>query len=68
MKLKKLKHSISQDELIEIGNPGASGSIFYKTSDDKFIFKTASSHESQFLRKILAGYAFVPLFFHHKNI
>lgn len=48
-------HSISDTELNEISNPGASGSIFYKTGDDKFLIKTVQYDECEFLQNILAG-------------
>lgn len=48
-------HSISETELKEISNPGASGSIFYKTSDDKYILKTVQYQECEFLKTLLAG-------------
>lgn len=47
--------SISQTELKEISNPGASGSVFYRTSDDKYILKTVQYQECAFLRTLLAG-------------
>ena len=39
-----------------IGNPGASGSLFYISQDDLFIIKTISSREALFLQKLLPGY------------
>eukprot|EP00800_Vazella_pourtalesii_P023869 TRINITY_DN98_c0_g4_i1.p1 TRINITY_DN98_c0_g4~~TRINITY_DN98_c0_g4_i1.p1 ORF type:complete len:600 (-),score=23.74 TRINITY_DN98_c0_g4_i1:116-1657(-) len=39
-----------------IGNPGASGSLFYVSQDDLFIIKTVSSKEALFLQKLLPGY------------
>ena len=47
--------SISQTELKEISNPGASGSVFYRTSDDKYILKTVQYQECAFLRTLLAA-------------
>lgn len=47
--------SISETELKEISNPGASGSVFYRTSDDKYILKTVQYEECAFLKKLLAG-------------
>jgi hypothetical protein len=52
-------HSISQTDLKEISNPGASGSVFYKTSDDKYILKTVQYQECEFLKTLLAGIFFV---------
>lgn len=52
-------HSIGETDLVEIGNPGASGSVFYKTSNDKYIIKTVQLQECEFLRSLLAGYALV---------
>ncbi|TRY82432.1 hypothetical protein DNTS_007884 [Danionella cerebrum] len=34
-------YSICKEPLIELSNPGASGSLFYLTSDDEFIIKTS---------------------------
>ncbi|KRY68380.1 Phosphatidylinositol 4-phosphate 5-kinase type-1 alpha, partial [Trichinella pseudospiralis] len=42
--------------LRELSNPGASGSIFYISSDDKFIVKTVQHKEAEFLQKLLPGY------------
>ncbi|KRY35254.1 Phosphatidylinositol 4-phosphate 5-kinase type-1 alpha [Trichinella spiralis] len=42
--------------LRELSNPGASGSIFYISSDDKFIVKTVQHREAEFLQKLLPGY------------
>ena len=42
-----------------MSNAGASGSVFYKTSDDKFILKTVQHQEAEFLKTLLAGYALV---------
>lgn len=41
--------------LRELSNPGASGSIFYLTSDDEFIIKTVQHKEGEFLQKLLPG-------------
>merc|ERR1719320_211702 len=48
--------SICNEPLRELGNPGASGSIFYLTNDDEFILKTVSLKEAEFLQKLLPGY------------
>jgi len=40
----------------ELSNPGASGSIFYLSSDDEFILKTVQHKEAEFLQKLLPGY------------
>ncbi|KAL7992976.1 hypothetical protein Chor_017232 [Crotalus horridus] len=42
--------------MIELSNPGASGSLFYVTSDDEFIIKTVMHKEAEFLQKLLPGY------------
>ena len=42
--------------MVELGNPGVSGSIFYLTQDDKFIAKTVQHKEAGFLTKLLPGY------------
>lgn len=50
-------HALGETELKEVSNPGASGSVFYKTSNDKYILKTVQYQECEFLRSLLAGYA-----------
>lgn len=42
--------------LISMSNPGASGSLFWRTSDDNFIIKTVQKDEATFLRKLLPAY------------
>lgn len=49
-------YSLCNQPLIELTNPGASGSIFYVTSDDEFIIKTVLHKEAEFLQKLLPGY------------
>ncbi|XP_055017978.1 phosphatidylinositol 4-phosphate 5-kinase type-1 beta, partial [Boleophthalmus pectinirostris] len=44
------------EPLIELTNPGASGSLFYLTSDDEFIIKTVQHKEAKFLQRLLPGY------------
>ena len=51
-----LKKSLCTLPLRELSNPGASGSIFYVSTDDKFIIKTVQHKEAEFLRKLLPGY------------
>lgn len=48
--------SMCSQSLRELSNPGASGSIFYLTSDDEFIIKTVQHKEGEFLQKLLPGY------------
>merc|ERR1719431_714117 len=48
--------SICNETMVELSNPGASGSIFYLTRDDEFILKTVSMKEAEFLQKLLPGY------------
>ena len=48
--------SLCANSLKELSNPGASGSIFYVSQDDKFIIKTVQHKEAEFLRKLLPGY------------
>ncbi|XP_068233524.1 phosphatidylinositol 4-phosphate 5-kinase type-1 alpha-like [Palaemon carinicauda] len=48
--------SLCTEPLTELSNPGASGSIFYLTSDDEFIIKTVQHKEAEFLQKLLPGY------------
>uniref|UniRef100_M3ZXV7 Phosphatidylinositol-4-phosphate 5-kinase, type I, alpha, b n=2 Tax=Xiphophorus maculatus TaxID=8083 RepID=M3ZXV7_XIPMA len=49
-------YSLCNEPLIELSNPGASGSIFYVSSDDEFIIKTVQHKEAEFLQKLLPGY------------
>jgi len=42
--------------LRELKNPGASGSLFYLTSDDEFILKTVQKKEAEFLKRLLPAY------------
>uniref|UniRef100_A0A4W3GM74 Phosphatidylinositol-4-phosphate 5-kinase type 1 gamma n=1 Tax=Callorhinchus milii TaxID=7868 RepID=A0A4W3GM74_CALMI len=49
-------YSLCNEPLIELSNPGASGSVFYLTSDDEFIIKTVINKEAEFLQKLLPGY------------
>ena len=51
-----LQSSLCAKDLRELPNPGASGSIFYITSDDVYIIKTVSKKEAQFLLSLLPGY------------
>ncbi|MFH4978877.1 hypothetical protein AB6A40_005586 [Gnathostoma spinigerum] len=48
--------SICTEPLKELSNAGASGSIFYVSSDDQFIIKTVQHKEADFLQKLLPGY------------
>lgn len=48
--------SLCAEPMIELSNPGASGSIFYVTQDDEIICKTVSHKESKFLQEILPAY------------
>merc|ERR1719400_849288 len=48
--------SICNENLRELSNPGASGSIFYLSNDDEFILKTVSLKEAELLQKLLPGY------------
>lgn len=56
-----LKYSLCNEPLIELSNPGASGSLFYVSSDDEFIIKTVQHKEAEFLQKLLPGYFMVSL-------
>uniref|UniRef100_A0A667XEX6 Phosphatidylinositol-4-phosphate 5-kinase, type I, beta b n=1 Tax=Myripristis murdjan TaxID=586833 RepID=A0A667XEX6_9TELE len=49
-------YSLVNEPLIELSNPGASGSLFYLTSDDEFIIKTVQHKEAKFLQRLLPGY------------
>lgn len=46
----------TQNQLRELTNPGASGSVFYLTHDDQFIIKTVQPKEAEFLLKLLPQY------------
>lgn len=54
-----LQYSLCNDGLIELSNSGASGSLFYVSSDDEFIIKTVQHKEAEFLQKLLPGYFMV---------
>ncbi|XP_045151614.1 phosphatidylinositol 4-phosphate 5-kinase type-1 alpha isoform X1 [Echinops telfairi] len=49
-------YSLCSEPLIELCNSGASGSLFYVSSDDEFIIKTVQHKEAEFLQKLLPGY------------
>ncbi|KFV76585.1 Phosphatidylinositol 4-phosphate 5-kinase type-1 alpha, partial [Dryobates pubescens] len=49
-------YSLCNEPLIELSNSGASGSLFYVSSDDEFIIKTVQHKEAEFLQKLLPGY------------
>uniref|UniRef100_A0A8C5REA9 Phosphatidylinositol-4-phosphate 5-kinase type 1 alpha n=1 Tax=Laticauda laticaudata TaxID=8630 RepID=A0A8C5REA9_LATLA len=51
-----IRCSLCSEPLIELSNSGASGSIFYVSSDDEFIIKTVQHKEAEFLQKLLPGY------------
>lgn len=63
-----LKYSLCNEPLIELSNPGASGSIFYVSSDDEFIIKTVQHKEAEFLQKLLPGYFMVSLRTENRNL
>ncbi|XP_031569285.1 phosphatidylinositol 4-phosphate 5-kinase type-1 gamma-like, partial [Actinia tenebrosa] len=48
--------SLCNEGLLELSNPGASGSLFYVTNDNQFIIKTVDHKEADFLQKLLPGY------------
>lgn len=50
------QYSLCSEPLIELCNSGASGSLFYVSSDDEFIIKTVQHKEAEFLQKLLPGY------------
>lgn len=56
-----LQYSLCNEPLIELSNPGASGSVFYVTKDDEFIIKTVMHKEAEFLQKLLPGYYMVSM-------
>ncbi|CAN9503714.1 unnamed protein product [Ophioblennius macclurei] len=49
-------YSLCHESLIELSNSGASGSLFYVSSDDEYIIKTVQHKEAEFLQKLLPGY------------
>ncbi|XP_048084857.1 phosphatidylinositol 4-phosphate 5-kinase type-1 alpha-like isoform X3 [Alosa alosa] len=49
-------YSLCNEPLIELSSSGASGSLFYVSSDDEFIIKTVQHKEAEFLQKLLPGY------------
>ena len=51
--------SLCNEPLVELSNPGASGSVFYLSNDDNFIIKTVQLKEAEFLLKLLPGYYLV---------
>jgi len=57
IKTYEYKRSICDLPLHELSNPGASGSIFYITQDNKFIMKTLTATEGELLKKILLNYS-----------
>lgn len=54
-----LQYSLCNEPLIELSNPGASGSLFYVSADDEFIIKTVQHKEAEFLQTLLPGYFMV---------
>ncbi|XP_049890247.1 phosphatidylinositol 4-phosphate 5-kinase type-1 alpha-like [Epinephelus moara] len=48
--------SLCNEPLIELSSSGASGSLFYVSSDDEYIIKTVQHKEAEFLQKLLPGY------------
>ena len=56
--------ALSNEELRELSNPGASGSLFFLSADDNFIIKTVQHKEATFLQQLLPGYYMVCLSFH----
>ncbi len=59
-----LQYSLCNEPLIELSNPGASGSLFYVSSDDEFIIKTVQHKEAEFLQTLLPGYFMVSVYFY----
>lgn len=50
------RQSFIEQPLKDFTNPGKSGSLMYKTSDDLFILKTLREYEARLLMQILSGY------------
>lgn len=55
--------SLCDKPMRELSNPGASGSVFYLSHDDKFIVKTVQKGEHQFLLRFFQGYYMVGVVF-----
>ena len=53
--------ALCHQQLRELSNPGASGSLFYLSADDEFIMKTVQKKEAKFLQKLLPGYYLVSI-------
>ncbi|XP_028660427.1 phosphatidylinositol 4-phosphate 5-kinase type-1 alpha-like [Erpetoichthys calabaricus] len=49
-------YALCNEPLIELSNPGASGSVFFVSSNDEFIIKSVQHKEAEFLQKLLPGY------------
>ncbi|XP_036001164.1 phosphatidylinositol 4-phosphate 5-kinase type-1 alpha isoform X2 [Fundulus heteroclitus] len=49
-------YSLCNEQLIELSNSGASGSLFFVSKDDEYIIKTVQHKEAEFLQKLLPGY------------
>lgn len=54
-----IKHAIGEADLKEVANPGASGAVFYKTSNDRYILKTIRHQETEVLKSFLRYYTLV---------
>ena len=52
----EFRQSFDENPLKDFTNPGKSGSLMYKTSDDLFILKTLRDYEARLLMQILPGY------------
>lgn len=50
------EESLTKSPFHNLSNSGASGALFYRTSDAKFILKTVDNEERQFLIQILPRY------------
>lgn len=48
--------SFVQHHLKDFTNPGKSGSLMYKTADERFLLKTLREYEARLLLQILSGY------------
>ena len=48
--------SVCDKPLRQLSNPGASGSLFFLTSDDQYMVKTVDKNESKFFIRLLPGY------------
>lgn len=52
-------NSMCANPMKELSRSGASGSLFFKSSDDLYVLKTVDKREAIFLQRLLPGYYMV---------